>query len=280
MKSNKNKTCKAADNRYLFDHFSFKIMMGDMRFSRSTYRPAQTIPNIKVTTDKGRITTLYEMAKDKPLLLVTGSITCPMTISCLPLLNDLQANWGDKMTIVLVYVREAHPGEHYPQPHDIDKKRRHAQDLKEKYVLNFPVIVDELNGPLHKILDVKPNSVHLIDAEGNILLQSLWAGDTKTIQNAVEQIANHSPIKHKLSEVMFLPFFRGAGFMHDTLNLAGKRSYQELLYGAPPIWILSRLAALLTFIPRQKRGEWLRYCLSAYFLWPSMASKVFSRLGA
>ncbi|MFZ2452382.1 MAG: deiodinase-like protein [Methylovulum miyakonense] len=240
-------------------------MMGDMRFSRSAYRPAQTIPNIKVTTDKGGITTLYEMAKDKPLLLVTGSITCPMTISSLPLLNGLQANWGDRINMVLVYVREAHPGDHYPQPHDIDKKRRHAQDLKEKYVLDFPVLVDELNGPLHKILDVKPNSVHLIDAEGNILLQSLWAGDAKTIQNAVEHIANHSPIKHKLSEVMFLPFIRGAGFMHDTLTLAGKRSYQELLYGAPPIWMLSRLAALFTFMPRQKRGGMAAVLLISVF---------------
>ncbi|MDD5277132.1 MAG: redoxin domain-containing protein [Methylovulum sp.] len=248
------KTCEAADNRYLFDHFSLKIMMGDMRFSRSACRPGQTIPDIKVTTDKGRTTTLYEMAKDKPLMLVTGSITCPMTISSLPLLNDLQANSGDKINIVLVYVREAHPGEHYPQPCDMDGKHRHAQDLKEKYVLNFPVIVDGLDGPLHKMLDVKPNSVHIMDAEGKILLQSLWAGDIKTIQNAVEQITNHSPIKDKLSEVMFLPFVRGAGFMHDTLSLAGKRAYKELLYGAPPIWVISRLATLFTFIPRPKRG--------------------------
>ncbi len=249
-----NKISEASGNSYLFDHFSIKIMMRDLRFSRSAYRPEQTIPNIKVITDKGETTTLYEMAKTKPLLLVTGSITCPMTISSLPVLNGLQANMADKINIALVYVREAHPGEHYPQPCNIDEKRRHAQDFKENYLIDFPVIIDEIDGSLHKILDVKPNSAHIIDAAGNILFQSLWAGDTKSIQDAVEQLANHLAVKRKLSESMLLPFFRGAGFMHDTLNLAGKRSYKELLYGAPPVWILSRLASLFTFMPRQKRG--------------------------
>lgn len=248
-----NKISEASGNSYLFDHFNIKIMMRDLRFSRSAYCPAQTIPNIKVTTEKGETTMLYEMAKDKPLLLITASITCPMTISSLPLLNDLQANMNDKINIALVYVREAHPGEHYPQPCKIDEKRRHAQDFKKNYAINFPVIIDELDGSLHKILDVKPNSAHIIDATGNILFQSLWAGDIKSIQDAVEQLANHLAVRRN-SESMLLPFFRGAGFMHDTLSLAGKRSYKELLYGAPPVWVLSRLASLFTFMPRQKRG--------------------------
>ncbi len=253
---NSKNTGSNAENSqlYLFDHFSLKVMMSDMRFSRNAFRPGQTIPDISVTIDNGNRTTLYELAKDKPLLLVTASITCPMTISVLSLLKELQENMGNKLNIALVYVREAHPGERYPQPATIDDKRSNALDFKNKYDVDVPVIIDDLDGPLHKILDIKPNSVHLMNANGKILLQSLWAGDTKIIRDAINQVVDGAPVKNKLSQKMFLPFFRGAGFMHDTLKLAGDRSYKELMYGAPPIWVLSRIASLFGFIPQQIRG--------------------------
>ena len=95
----------------------------------------------------------------------------------------------------------------------------------------------------------------MIDANGKILLQTLWAGDTQTIQNEINHIVNDATVRYKLSQRMFAPFFRGAGFMHDTLILAGNRSYKELMYGAPPIWALSRLASLLTFLPKENRGS-------------------------
>jgi len=251
---------------YLFDHFSLKVMMSDMRFSRNALRPGQIIPDIAVTIDSGDKVSLYELAKNKPLLLVTASITCPMTISILSLLKELQENMGDKLNIALVYVREAHPGEYYPQPATIDDKRNNALDFKNKYDVDAPVIVDDLDGPLHKILDIKPNSVHLMNANGKILLQSLWAGDKKIMRDAINQVVDGAIVKNKLSEKMFFPFFRGAGFMHDTLKLAGDRSYKELMLGAPPIWVLSRLASLFGFIPKQKRGGVSAILLSLFFL--------------
>jgi hypothetical protein len=264
MKSNNNQSNKSSFDLYLFDHFNLKVMMGDIRFSRNALLPGSILPDLKVIMDNGDTTTLYEMAKAKPLLLVTGSITCPMTISSLPMLKTLQENMADDINIALVYVREAHPGEHYPQPSDIDGKRCNALDLKEIYSIRISIIIDDVNGRLHKMLDTKPNSAHLIDSSGKILLQTLWAGDAKTIQNEINQIVHSSTVRYKLSQSMFFPFFQGAGFMNDTLNLAGKRSYRELMYGAPPIWILSKSASMLSFLPMKDRG-WVSALLILIF---------------
>ncbi|MEZ0153053.1 MAG: hypothetical protein AB9Q18_12340 [Candidatus Reddybacter sp.] len=251
----KNTTSNVDNGRaYLFDHFSLQVMMSDMRFSRNAFRPGQVIPDIAVTMDDGRKVSLYELAKDKPLLLVTASITCPMTISVLPLLKELQQNRGNKLHIAFVYVREAHPGENYPQPKTLEQKRCNALDFKNNYAIDAPVIIDELDGPLHKILDLKPNSVHLIGVNGKILLQSLWAGDKKILGDAIYKAVDGGSLSNTFSQSMLLPFFRGAGFMHETLKLAGDRSYKELMFGAPPIWLLSRLTSLFGFVPKKNRG--------------------------
>ncbi len=68
------------------------------------------------------------------------------------------------------------------------------------------------------------------------------------------QAAQGAPVSQKLSERMLAPFLRGTGYMHDTFNLAGRRSYRELALGAPPIALLARTASLFSFLSKNQRG--------------------------
>ena len=258
-----------AKDEYRFEHFSIKVMAGDMRFSRDALRPGQKLPDLPITMSDGSSTSLYQLADGKPLLLVTGSITCPMTVSSIDELNELQEQLADKINVALVYVREAHPGENFPQPHSLAEKAENANKFQGDHGIRFPSIVDDLDGPLHQLLDVLPNSAHLMGSNGEIITQSLWMGDVNWLEDvrelvtsdganqdlSAEQSGGQKPFSNKqVSQRMLMPFLKGAGYMHDTLNKAGSQAYRELVRGAPPVSLLSRTAACFSFLPNEKRG--------------------------
>jgi Iodothyronine deiodinase len=239
---------------YRFEHFDIGIMLGDMRFGRNALKPAQTLSSVDVyTTDYKRIK-LHDLVAKKALLIVTGSLTCPMTMSSLPDLKTLQVQFGKDISFTLLYVREAHPGEQYPQPQALDQKISNAKTFAKNHSVSWPVIVDDIDGPLHHLLDTKPNSVHLINSEGSILFQSLWAGDDTAVKRAMAQLSNDVSITTPISQKMMSPFLRGVGFMDEILKLAGPRAYHELFLGAPPIAILSKLSSFYGFLPKHVRG--------------------------
>ncbi|MCX4186512.1 hypothetical protein [Methylophaga sp. OBS4] len=248
------KESKKKQPSYLFDHFDFGVMMSDLRFSRKARRTDRIDTGKEVRLAGGGTTTLRQLASNLPLMLVTGSLSCPMTVSALPFLRELYAASGQQFAFALVYVREAHPGESYPQAKQQDEKRANAERFRDFYQLDMPVIVDDIDGSLHRTLDTKPNSLHIISADGDILFQSLWSGDFDAVRQALIDIAAGRPPQRTVSQKMLMPFLRGAGYMHQTLNLAGKRAYRELLLGAPPIWLLSRIAGALSMVSQSKRG--------------------------
>ena len=254
MTSNSNTLHSNEEHPYRFEHFDIRIIADDLRFSGEALRPGQHLPNVPVSNIEGEQVSLYSLCQEKPLLLMTGSITCPMTISSFPTLKKLQEKLGDKVDFALLYVREAHPAEYYPQPHSIAQKAANATDLKERYNIDCKVIIDDIDGTLHHALDVMPNSAHLIGERGEILFQSLWVSDTPTLERAVTELAEGKPISKKVSERMFTPFLRGAGYMHDTFRLAGDRSYRELAFGAPPIALLAKTASFWSVLPKKYRG--------------------------
>jgi Iodothyronine deiodinase len=239
---------------YRFEHFDIRVMFSDLRFSRAARKRKNLDMGQLVQLSDGRRVTLGALAGDKPLVMVTGSLSCPMTVSALPYLRDLQDNYQLAFNIMLVYVREAHPGERYQQASSMEEKRHHACEFASSYDLSVPVLVDELDGTLHKQLDTKPNSLHIINRQGEILFQALWSGDVEAVKQALSDIASGKTPEQKLSERMLSPFLRGAGYMHQILNKAGKRAYRELLFGAPPVWLLSRTAAALSMFSPERRG--------------------------
>lgn len=88
--------------------------------------------------------------------------------------------------------------------------------------------------------------MHLLDCHGNILSQSLWAGDGEYLEDVVTRVSLDEDVTERVSQCMFVPFMRGAGYMQDTLKFAGDRSYSELALGAPPIELLLKTASLFT----------------------------------
>ncbi len=103
-----------------------------------------------------------------------------MTASAGPTLKRLHAEFGDRIPFLTLYVREAHPDERYPQPQDLETKRRHAQDYRQRDALPWPVLVDSLDGDLHRRLDPKPDALYLVDGEGTVAFRTLSRERSRT----------------------------------------------------------------------------------------------------
>jgi len=239
---------------YRFEHFDIRVMLSDLKFSKVSkhFKPLDMSQRVKLSD--GSEQSLVTLADGKPLILITGSLSCPMTVSVLPFVKQLKKNFEDEFNFVLVYVREAHPGEHYQQASSWEEKQQYACQFLSGYDLDIATIVDGLEGELHKQLDTKPNSLHIIAQDGAVLFQSLWTGDFKAVEQGVKSVAVGNVPSKRTSERMLSPFIRGAGYIHQTLKQAGKRAARELMLGAPPIWLLSRTASGLKIVKPENRG--------------------------
>jgi Iodothyronine deiodinase len=195
------------------------------------------------TTDGGRIRK-SDFVGRKPLLLAFGSVTCPMTVDADPKLKHLYDEFGGRVEFVLLYVREAHPGDRYPQPQSVEQKLAHARELEQRDRLPFPVAVDSIDGELHERLDPKPNAVYIMDMNGNVAFRSLWANDREgVLRKALEEITRGESPRRQRSGRM-IPMMRGVAHMDEMLEASGPTARRDVRRGAPPVYAMARMVRL------------------------------------
>ena len=126
-----------------------------------------------VYTMDGRSVQLSDYLKDKPLVLETGSMTCPMYAQSVPPMKKLIEKYPE-LDFVLLYVREAHPGErrsaHHNQQEKIDAAKKSGRNHQEERV----TLIDDVSGSAHTCYGAMPNSIYVIDTDGTILFRSIW----------------------------------------------------------------------------------------------------------
>ena len=184
---------------YRYDTFRAALLLNDARFSPDSLEPGQGLPDRTLVRADGAEISLRQLAGGQPVVLVTGSLTCPLTISSLPLLGEMNRLYGDRVIFAFVYTREAHPGENVRQPVTLEEKVEHARLLQEIHSVDWPVLVDDLDGTLHRALDTKQNSVHIFQSDGTLIFRALFAGDN-AVEEAIEAVAGDGcPHRNSLS---------------------------------------------------------------------------------
>lgn len=110
----------------------------------------------------------------KIVVLTTGSGTCPMYVGVLGGMNSLADNMRDKVEFLVLYVREAHPGDNFP-PHKLfSQKVEQAKITTREENENRLVVVDGLDGEIHQSYGSWPNMAYLVDQNGVIRLRQKW----------------------------------------------------------------------------------------------------------
>jgi len=241
-------------SKYLYDHVTPSVFMEDLAFRDGTPGPGDRLPAIDLpTAEGGRFRSCDLRDRQRPMLLVTGSYTCPMTASSNPMLKRLHAEFGDRVEFVLLHVREAHPGERFEQVDEHEQKLRHAGALKDRDGLPFTMAVDEPSGDIHRVLDGKPNAAWLTDGGGEIVFRALWAGDERGVTQALEAVARGERPSEAVSNRRVVPMAKGVGMMREVARRAGPRAEADVWRAAPPMALLAWIADLYRPLPPQWR---------------------------
>jgi len=233
---------------------STSLFIQDLGFSKSDAKPGSVVRNVSIERLDGSPTTLEGVMDGRPMLIVFGSVSCPMTFGSAEVLHRLHAEFGRKIKFVMLNVREAHPGENFEQPLSQQKKREHARLLASETNGHWETLVDTIDGELHRHLAEKPNAAFLLAPNREILFRSLWGGDEKGLQEALRYVSEGHPVTKRQSRALIAPLSRGLGFFTPILTRSGKRATRELLFAAPPVAMLSALASVFRYLPLSRRG--------------------------
>lgn len=130
-------------------------------------------PDFTVTDYDGNEVKLSDF-RGKWVIIETGSATCSMYAKNIPGMKQLQKEFSD-VEFLLIYVREAHPGERLHQHRSFEEKYAAAKLLPTRYNENRRVLIDKLDGDMHRTYGVMPNVVYVIRPDGIVHYRCNWA---------------------------------------------------------------------------------------------------------
>ncbi|HWK10786.1 MAG TPA: hypothetical protein VNR64_12085 [Vicinamibacterales bacterium] len=173
-----------------------------------------------------------------------------MTASAGPALKQLYREYGDRVAFLTVYVREAHPGERYPQPQLFDDKLAHARAYKGRDQIPWTVAVDDIEGSFHQVVDPKPNAAYFVDADGHIVFRALWSNDEAGLRQGFEALVSDDPAAARgQREAKLIPMMRGIGKMDEVLGSAGDEARRDFRRALPPVYGMAKIAGWFRPLP-------------------------------
>lgn len=164
------------------------------------------VPDIEVYDLSGKAVRLSSLWADKPVLLVTGSLTCPPSRRTLPDTRAILDEYKKRLNVAVLYVIDAHPkgdlspysGEEWVtktnieegilirQPRNQGERISRAVELQELLGLSAPIMVDNMDNIGWESIGNRPNSATLISKDGIVLEHQKWF-DNENIRHVIER---------------------------------------------------------------------------------------------
>lgn len=200
--------------------------------------PGEKAPDFELRSLDGGKVKLSDFEGDRNVVLTFGSATCPFTASSIHRLNALYHDYkkNEDVEFLFVYVREAHPGEKLPAHESMDEKKEAAETLRDEEDVEFTILLDTLDGRVHRKYGKMPNPTYLIDKSGRIAFRSLWSRVT-AIAEALEellQVEEERGTDHAIvngGEDTSVPMGYAILNSHRALGRGGKKAIREFREG-------------------------------------------------
>jgi peroxiredoxin len=211
---------------YNYERFSRKTL-DELEHARFTGpAPGGRVPDFQATTLDGGTVRLGDFSGKKNVLLVFGSLTCPMTAAAISGINHLHSHFrGDDLEFLFVYVREAHPGELVPAHRTAEDKTRAAALLRDAEGIEMSILVDDLSGSIHRRYSKLPSPAFLIDRSGRVAFRSMWS-NPEELAGAIDELLAWQK-EHRADHVVV----RGGEDLSMPLSYTGLYSYRALERG-------------------------------------------------
>ena len=146
-------------------------------------------PDFETSDLDGKIVRLADFRGKRHVVLMTGAVTSPMCAFEAPELNRLQAEFDNKgISFFLLYTRESHPAENYSAHRSFEHKLAYARDLQRLENVCLPILIDHLDGRIHRAYGVWPNALFVIHKDGRLIFRS--------------NMANHRELREFLDDLL------------------------------------------------------------------------------
>ena len=207
---------------------------------------------------------LTELQKGKPLLLISGSYTCPVYRGKIPVINQIQATYSSQLSTFIIYVVEPHPdvdvspysgqvwttaanqseGILHRQPTTYGERKTIVSTMLNAMTIDVPVLID---GPCNEYwtnMAYAPNNAYLINTDGSVYVKHGWFHKAPKdivadIDNLLLNLGTGELSKPQDKQLVIYPNpsngnfemespFPGESYNLQLLNYLG----QEVLFGA------------------------------------------------
>jgi peroxiredoxin len=196
-------------------------------------KPGEEAPNFELTTLDGEKIRLSDYAGDLNVVLTFGSATCPMTAGSIRGLNRLYEDYSDDdVQFLFVYVREAHPGDDLPAHGSMDDKAEAAELFREEEKVQIPILLDKLEGKVHRQYGGMPNPTYVIDKSGKVAFRALWTRP-RVVEEAIDELLEYQEESGKQHKVVLggehtsLPVRYGMLHSHRALERGGAQAVRD-----------------------------------------------------
>jgi hypothetical protein len=99
-----------------------------------------------------------------------------------------------------VYTREAHPGEHLAAHASFEAKVAAAERLRDEIGIRRPILIDDLEGTVHRAYGLLPNMSWVLGRGGIVLYKAMWTS-AQRIADCLERYEAQPP------DLVHVPFF-------------------------------------------------------------------------
>jgi len=168
----------------------------------------------------------------KIIVLENGSITCPQYVGNISPMNDLAKDFPGVEFLVL-YTREAHPGERIGAHKTLGDKIKRAKESQKRFHEQRTILVDTIEGTAHLAYGALPDMVYIIAPDGTVVFRGKW-NNAKAIRKILSKLANNESIKGMRSPFRIPPLAANI----RAVSPAGFGAVLDLMVCAPKImWV-------------------------------------------
>ena len=132
----------------------------------------EQMPDLDLTDLDGNPVALSDLW-GRPLVIETGSTTCPMYAGRIEAMSALAEHHPETRFVVL-YVREAHPGGRIGPHETLDRKLELARGLRQAHDESRTILVDDMDGTAHRALGLLPDMVYVLASGGKVVFRGDW----------------------------------------------------------------------------------------------------------
>lgn len=190
-------------------------------------------PDFDASTPDGKIVRLSDFRGKRHVVIMTGAVTSPMCAFEVPAFNRLQQEFdGQGVSFFLLYTRESHPAENFGAHRSFEQKVAYARDVQRLEDVWCPIIVDHLDGRIHRAYGVWPNALFVIHKDGRLIFRSNMASGRELRQFiedllAAEKAAAAGQVTHWQYSERILPHVADQAAHRRVYERAGPKAFED-----------------------------------------------------